>query len=79
MSLGSRKLASIAVDEFFEVIRRRYETKSIILTTNRNFEEWGNIFGDTVLASAIIDRLIHHSYVIKMQGKSYRIKEFMKK
>jgi DNA replication protein DnaC len=72
--VGFKKIALNYVDEFFEVIRRRYENKSIIITTNRNFEEWGNIFGDVVLASAIIDRLVHHSYIFKIDGNSYRIK-----
>ncbi|RZD18255.1 MAG: hypothetical protein EVG15_07060 [Candidatus Acididesulfobacter diazotrophicus] len=67
-----------AVDEFFEIIRRRYETGSIIITTNRPFEEWANIFGDAVLASAILDRVIHHSIVFKITGNSYRMKELIK-
>jgi DNA replication protein DnaC len=50
---------------------------AIILTTNRPFEEWANIFGDALLASAIVDRLIHHAYIFKINGKSYRIKEFI--
>jgi len=44
------------------------------VTTNRPFEEWGNIFGDVVLASAIIDRLVHHAHIFRITGKSYRIK-----
>ncbi|WP_223144558.1 IS21-like element helper ATPase IstB [Deferribacter autotrophicus] len=73
--VGFKKIALNYVDEFFVIIRRRYESKSIIITTNRNFEEWGNIFGDVVLASAIIDRLVHHSYIFKIEGNSYRIKD----
>lgn len=72
--VGFKKIGTNCVDEFFEIIRRRYENGSIIITTNRNFEEWGNIFGDAVLASAIIDRIIHHSYVIRITGNSFRIK-----
>jgi DNA replication protein DnaC len=72
--LGFKKIAEKSIDEFFEVIRKRYEFGSIIITTNRNFEEWGNVFGDAVLASAIIDRIIHHSHVIRITGNSYRIK-----
>jgi DNA replication protein DnaC len=67
------KIDKIKVDEFFEIIRQRYETNSVIVTTNRPFEEWGNIFGDVVLASAIIDRLIHHSHISKINGESCRI------
>ncbi len=72
--VGFKKISLNHVDEFFEIIRRRYENKSVIITTNRPFEEWGNIFGDVVLASAIIDRLVHHAYIFKITGESYRIK-----
>ncbi len=76
--VGFKKIPLNYVDEFFEIIRQRYETNSVIVTTNRPFEEWGNIFGDVVLASAIIDRLIHHSHIFKITGKSYRIKSLQK-
>ncbi len=72
--VGFKKIPLSYVDEFFEIIRHRYETNSVIVTTNRPFEEWGNIFGDVVLASAIIDRLVHHAHIFKITGKSYRIK-----
>lgn len=74
--VGFKKIALSYVDEFFEVIRRRYEYGSIIITTNRPFEEWANIFGDAVLASAIVDRLVHHAFLIKINGRSYRVKGF---
>ena len=73
--LGFKKISQNSVDEFFEVIRRRYENGSIIITTNRPFEEWSNIFGDAVLASAIVDRIVHHCHIFKINGCSYRIKE----
>ncbi|MBZ4644199.1 MAG: IstB domain protein ATP-binding protein [Deferribacteraceae bacterium] len=76
--VGFKKIVANYVDEFFEIVRRRYENGSIIITTNRPFEEWGNIFGDVVLAFAIIDRLVHHAYVCKINGKSYRIKHLTK-
>jgi len=60
---------------FFQVISNRYEMGSVIITANRPFREWGEIFnGDSTLAGAIIDRLIHHSEVIKIEGDSYRVK-----
>lgn len=59
----------------FELISRRYEKKSIILTSNTSFVEWGGIFGDNVIAAAILDRLLHHSHIINIRGKSYRLKE----
>ncbi len=73
--LGFKKINY--VDEFFEIIRKRYEHGSIIITTNRNFKSWGTIFGDNVLASAIIDRLVHHCYPIEIDGPSYRVKNHL--
>lgn len=60
---------------FFQLIDKRYEKKSIIITTNINFGEWDSIFGDSVTADAIVNRILHHSKIIKMSGKSYRIHE----
>jgi DNA replication protein DnaC len=74
--LGFKKLPADSIDGFFEVIRKRYEKGSIIITTNRNFEDWGNVFGDYVMASAIIDRIVHHAIIIKINGDSFRIKNF---
>ena len=58
----------------FQLISLRYEKGSIVLTSNYNFDEWGRIFDDTVVASAIIDRLIHHSEIFYINGTSYRLK-----
>ena len=60
---------------FFQLINKRYEKKSTILTTNQVFSKWPEIFGDSVVTAAIIDRLVHHSHIIKINGKSYRIKD----
>jgi DNA replication protein DnaC len=60
---------------FFQLISRRYERGSMILTSNQSFGNWGEIFGDQVLAAAILDRILHHSVVINIRGKSYRLKE----
>ena len=76
--LGFKKIPSEFIDGVFEVIRKRYETGSIIITSNRNFEDWGNIFGDIVMASAIIDRIVHHAEIIKIDGDSYRTKNYVK-
>lgn len=62
-------------EHFFNVISHRYERGSVVLTTNRPFKDWGKIFHDNTLASAIIDRLVHHSDVIKIEGGSYRVKD----
>jgi len=59
---------------FFKVVSKRYEKNSTIITTNKPFQEWGEIFGDDVIATAILDRLLHHAYAFLIQGKSYRMK-----
>jgi DNA replication protein DnaC len=60
---------------FFQLVSARYEKGSIILTSNKSFGDWGSIFGDTVMATAILDRLMHHSVVINIRGESYRLRE----
>ena len=76
--LGFKKVPNYSADDFFEVISKRYEKGSVIITTNKNFEEWGNIFADNILASAIIDRVVHHSTIVKVNGDSYRTKNVKK-
>ncbi|WP_166246133.1 IS21-like element helper ATPase IstB [Paenibacillus turpanensis] len=73
--IGYRKMEEEAAHFFFQIISERYEKGSIILTSNKSFGSWGEIFGDTVLATAILDRLLHHSVTINIKGESYRIKE----
>lgn len=63
---------------FFQLIAKRYEKNSIIITTNMNFNKWGEVFSDNILANAILDRLLHHSNVININGNSYRIKDKIK-
>lgn len=75
--LGFKKMPQNSMEDFFEIVRRRYETGSMIITTNRNFEDWGNLFGDRVIASAIIDRIVHHATIVKLNGSSYRVKNLM--
>lgn len=60
---------------FFQLIAARYEKRPTILTTNQPFSKWGEVFGDPVIANAIIDRLVHHCELIKITGMSYRIKD----
>lgn len=59
------------------MIDRRYENKSTIITTNINFGEWDDIFGDPVIANAIVDRILHHAKVISISGRSYRLKDHL--
>ena len=63
---------------FFQLIAKRYENHSTIITTNMNFSKWGEVFSDNTLANAILDRLLHHSSVININGNSYRIKDKIK-
>ena len=60
---------------FFRLLKRRYEKASIVLTSNKGFADWGEMFGDNVLATAILDRLLHHSTTLNIKGESYRLKE----
>lgn len=64
---------------FFEYICWRYENKSTIMTSNKSFSQWQGVFGDAVIATAILDRLLHHCRVINVDGDSYRLKEFKQK
>ena len=72
--LGCVPLSKEAGDLFFQVIAKRYERGSIVLTCNRGFKRWGEIFADSVVAANIIERLVHHSQIIVLKGKSYRLK-----
>lgn len=73
--IGYRKMDETAAHYFFQIISERYESGSVILTSNKSYGAWGEIFGDSVLATAILDRLLHHSTTINIKGESYRIKE----
>lgn len=64
---------------FFQLIDMRYEKKSTILTTNINFSNWDSVFYDAVVANAILDRVLHHSHVISINGRSYRVKDYITK
>jgi DNA replication protein DnaC len=60
---------------FFRLVARRYERASLIITSNKSFIDWGEVFGDQVLATAILDRLLHHSITVNIKGESFRLKE----
>lgn len=59
---------------FYQLLSRRYEHASTILTSNKSFEEWGQVFGDEVMAAALIDRLLHHCHIITIRGNSFRLR-----
>ena len=63
---------------FFQLISRRYERGPMILTSNQSFGSWGEVFGDRVIASAILDRVLHHAVTVNIRGNSYRLKEKLK-
>jgi DNA replication protein DnaC len=73
--IGYLPLDKQGANLFFQLISKRYEKSSTIITSNRSFSDWGEIFGDNVIASAILDRLLHHSTVINIKGESYRLKK----
>jgi DNA replication protein DnaC len=72
--IGYQPLERSEANLVFQVISKRYEKGSTLLTSNKSFGEWGQIFGDEVLATAILDRLLHHCEVIAINGPSYRLK-----
>ncbi|MGA5375850.1 IS21-like element helper ATPase IstB [Streptomyces griseoincarnatus] len=76
--VGYQPLERAEANLVFQVISKRYEKGSIILTSNKTFSEWGQVFGDEVLATAILDRLLHHCEVISINGPSYRLKNRLK-
>jgi DNA replication protein DnaC len=73
--MGYLPLDRPAANVLFQLVGRRYERGSIILTSNKTYGEWGDIFSDQVLAAAILDRLLHHATTIPIKGQSYRLKE----
>jgi DNA replication protein DnaC len=74
--IGYLPLDKLQSNLLFQVISKRYERGSMIVTSNKGFSAWGEVFaGDPVIASAILDRLLHHSHVINIRGESYRLKE----
>ena len=73
--MGYFPLDRLAAQFLFQLVSRRYGKTSLIITSNKSYGEWGDIFADQVLASAILDRLLHHSTTINIRGQSYRLRE----
>ncbi len=73
--VGYLPLSRADANMVFQLVSRRYEKGSIVVTSNKSFAEWGQVFGDDVLATAILDRLLHHCEVISINGPSYRLKD----
>jgi DNA replication protein DnaC len=73
--IGYLPLSRIEASLFFRLVVRRYERGSLIVTSNKSFLDWGEVFNDHVLATAILDRLLHHATTLNIKGESYRLKE----
>jgi DNA replication protein DnaC len=72
--MGMKQLPKRSGEYLFEIIMRRYETRSTVMTSNRPLQDWGKLIGDVPSATAILDRFLHHSEIITITGKSYRLK-----
>lgn len=70
--LGMRKLPATAAEDLLELVMRRYERASTLITSNRPVEDWGKLLGDTAAVSAMLDRLLHHAHVLQCGPRSYR-------
>jgi len=73
--IGYLPITSGGANLFFQLVNARYEKGAMILTSNRGFAEWGEVFGDPVVATALLDRLLHHAVVVQIEGASYRLRE----
>ena len=73
--MGYLPLEGDAATILFQLVTARYERGSILLTSNKSYVEWDTIFGDPIIATAILDRLLHHSVTINIRGDSYRLRE----
>jgi DNA replication protein DnaC len=72
--MGMKQLPKRSGEYLFEIIMRRYETRSTMMTSNRPLEDWGKLLGDVPAATAILDRFLHHAEIIQITGKSYRLR-----
>ena len=75
--VGFLPIDTLGANLLFQLINKRYEKSTTIITTNMSFEKWADVFGDAVLANAILDRLLHHSQIFVINGKSYRTKNIL--
>ena len=73
--MGMKQLPRRSGEVLFEIIMRRYETRSTMMTSNRPLEDWGKLLGDVPSATAILDRFLHHAEVLTITGKSYRLRK----
>lgn len=76
--IGYLPIDRLGANLFFQLISKRYERGPMVLTSNQSFAAWGEVFGDRVIATAILDRLLHHAVTLNIRGNSYRLKEKLK-
>lgn len=76
--IGYLPIDRLGANLFFQLISRRYERGPMILTSNQGFSAWGDVFGDRIIATAILDRLLHHAVTLNIRGNSYRLREKLK-
>lgn len=74
--IGYMPITASGTNLFFQLVNARYEKVSTILTSNKSFKEWGDVFGDQIAASAMLDRLLHHCHIVNIKGNSYRLREY---
>jgi DNA replication protein DnaC len=73
--IGYLPVSQAGATLFFQLISRRYEHASTVMTSNKGFEEWGEVLGDDVMAAALIDRILHHCHIVNIRGNSYRMRQ----
>jgi DNA replication protein DnaC len=73
--IGYLPISQTGATLFFQLINRRYERASTVLTSNKGFEDWGQVLGDEVMPAALIDRLVHHCHIVNIRGNSYRMRD----
>lgn len=74
--IGYLPVSSGEANLFFQLVNLRYEKAPLVLTSNKSFKEWGDVFGDAVVAAAMLDRLLHHCHIVNIKGNSYRLRSF---
>lgn len=74
--IGYLPVTATGTNLFFQLVNARYEKASMVLTSNKSFREWGEIFGDPVAAAAMLDRLLHHCHIVNIKGNSYRLRQY---
>lgn len=74
--IGYLPVTGSGANLFFQLVNARYEKNSTVLTSNKSFKEWGDVFGDSVVAAALLDRLLHHCHIVNIKGNSYRLRDY---